>query len=112
MNKYGIENFKVEEIEYVEDDSELSDKEIYWIKELNTFGINGYNASKGGDGKILYDYNEIIELANLGYSSFQICEKLGCCKDIVYKVLKSHNVKLRRANSKIVLQYDLAGNYV
>lgn len=31
MNKYGIENFIVEELEYVEDDSKLSDKEIYWI---------------------------------------------------------------------------------
>ena len=69
MNKYGIENFKVEQLEYVEDDSLLSDKEIYWIKELDTYGSKGYNASKGGDGTILYDYNEIIELAKLGYSS-------------------------------------------
>ena len=38
MNKYGIENFKIEELEYVEDDSLLSDKEIYWIKELETYG--------------------------------------------------------------------------
>lgn len=68
MNKYGIENFKVEELEYVEDDSKLSDREIYWIQELHTYGSDGYNASKGGDGKILFDHNEIIELANLGYT--------------------------------------------
>lgn len=53
FNKYGIENFKIEELEYVEDDSKLSEREIYWIKELQTYGCNGYNATKGGDGKIL-----------------------------------------------------------
>lgn len=68
MNKYGIENFGIEELEYVEDDSKLSEREIYWINELETYGSKGYNASKGGDGKILYDYKEIIQLANLGYT--------------------------------------------
>lgn len=33
MDKYGIENFIIEELEYVEDDSLLGDKEIHWIKE-------------------------------------------------------------------------------
>ena len=46
----------------------LSEREIYWINELETYGSKGYNASKGGDGKILYDYKEIIQLANLGYT--------------------------------------------
>lgn len=112
MNKYGIENFKIEEIEYIEDDSKLSEREVYWINELQTYGHNGYNATMGGDGKILYDYNEIIELAKLGYSSSQIIEKIGCCVDIVYKVLKTHDIKLRKGDSKMVLQYDLANNYI
>ena len=34
MNKYGVENFKIEELEYVEDDNKLSEREIYWINEL------------------------------------------------------------------------------
>lgn len=75
MNKYGIENFKIEEIEYIEDDKLLAEREIYWINELNTYGYNGYNASKGGDGKILYDYNEIIDLYNMRYSQKQVAEK-------------------------------------
>lgn len=45
-------------------------REIYWIKELGTYGSNGYNASKGGDGTILYNHSEIVELARLGYTSF------------------------------------------
>lgn len=31
FNKYGIENFKIEELEYVENNQELSNREIYWI---------------------------------------------------------------------------------
>lgn len=30
----GVENFKIEELEYVEDNNKLSEKEIYWINEL------------------------------------------------------------------------------
>ena len=37
MNKYGVENFKIEELEYVEDDNKVSEREIYWIKQLNTW---------------------------------------------------------------------------
>ena len=112
FNKYGIENFKIEELEYVEDNEELKNREIYWIQELQTYGHNGYNATKGGDGKILYDHNEIIELAGLGYTREQISKKLGCCKDTICKVLKAHHIKARHGSSKLIAQYDLAGNYV
>ena len=97
MNKYGIENFKIEEIEYIEDDKLLVEREIYWINELNTYG---HNASKGGDGKILYDYNEIIDLYNMGYSQKQVAEKIGCCDDTISKILKAHNVPIRGGNTR------------
>ena len=111
MNKYGIENFKIEEIEYIEDDSKLSEREIYWINELQTYGHNGYNATMGGDGKILYDHNEIIELYNLGYSVPQISEKIGCERSTINKVLKAQGIK-SRGKSNIINQFDLAGNYI
>lgn len=112
FNKYGIENFIIECLEELEDESMLSEREIYWIKELGTYGRDGYNATKGGDGSILYDYNEIIELAKLGYTSNQIKEKIRCSVDIIYKVLKVHNVKLRNSKCKLIAQYDNAGNYI
>nr|DAR48361.1 MAG TPA: GIY-YIG nuclease superfamily protein [Bacteriophage sp.] len=34
MKKYGVENFIVEELEYIKDDNKLSEREIYWINEL------------------------------------------------------------------------------
>lgn len=112
FNKYGIENFKIEELEYIEDDTQLSNREIYWITEVGSYGHNGYNATKGGDGSILYDHNEIIELAHLGYTSNQIINKVHCCKDTIYKVLKAHGIKLRRNSAKLIAQFDLAGNYI
>lgn len=112
MNKYGIENLKVEELEQVDDSQLLSDREIYWIKELNTWGHSGYNATKGGDGKVLYDYKEIIELYNMGYSQKQVAKKVGCCDDTVSKVLKAHNIKIRGSKIKKIDQFDMAGNYV
>lgn len=112
FNKYGIENFKIEELEYVEDNNKLTDREIYWIQELQTYGHNGYNATKGGDGTLLYDHNEIIELARLGYTSFQISKKVGCSRDTIFKVLKVHNVNLRKGTAKLIAQYDQAGNFI
>lgn len=111
MNKYGIENFKIEEIEYVEDDSKLSEREIYWIHELQTFVNNGYNATKGGDGELLYDHNEILELYKLGYSTRQVSIKLKCDISLVRRVLKAHGIQ-PRSHSKIVQQYDLAENLI
>lgn len=112
MNKYGIENFKIEELEQVDDPTLLSNKEKYWIKELNTWGHTGYNASKGGDGKVLYDYKEIIDLYNMGYSQKQVAKKVGCCDDTVSKVLKAHNIPIRGSSTKKIDQFDMAGNYV
>ena len=111
FNKYGIENFKIEELEQVEDNN-LKDREIYWIQELQTYGRNGYNATKGGDGSIIYDYNEFIDLYNLGYSSRRISEKTGATIETINKVLKSKGIKPRQSNAKLIDQFDSAGNYI
>ena len=111
FNKYGIENFKIEELEYIEDENELSNKEIYWINELQTYGHNGYNATKGGDGKTLYDHKEILELYRMGYSVPQVSQKIGCDRTVVNKVLKANGIK-SRGTSKMIDQFDLAGNFI
>jgi len=48
--KNGIENFVFEEIERVNSIEELNDREIFWIKELNTVSPFGYNITAGGQG--------------------------------------------------------------
>ena len=51
MNKYGIEHFKVETIEECSLE-EVNEREIYWIKELNSYH-NGYNATLAAMVKII-----------------------------------------------------------
>lgn len=60
----------------------------------------------------MYDYKEIIEIYNLGYNIKQTAKKIGCCQDIVSKVLKAHGIAIRNGNGKRIEQYDLAGNHI
>ena len=57
IRKYGIESFSFEVLEQC-DENQLNEREIYWIQKLGTY-YNGYNATLGGDGTILYDYDTI-----------------------------------------------------
>lgn len=86
MNKYGVEHFHIELIEECSLE-EVNDKEIYWIKELNSYH-NGYNATYGGDGKNYIDYDEILELWNKGYNNRQICDIMDIDTDTVKKALE------------------------
>ncbi len=49
IKKYGIDNFKVEVIEECPVEM-LNEREIFWIKELNSKAPNGYNLTDGGEG--------------------------------------------------------------
>ena len=48
MRKYGRENFSFQILEECSED-ELCEREIFWIKKLDTYK-NGYNETHGGDG--------------------------------------------------------------
>lgn len=90
MNKYGIENFIVEQI-YECDNAELSSYEIQFIDKLNTYS-NGYNATKGGDGTVLFDYKEIISLYESGLSMVEVSREMQCSVDTVSKVINLNNI--------------------
>lgn len=47
LRKYGKDSFIWEEIDYAENQQELNNKEIYWIKYYNTIN-EGYNIQAGG----------------------------------------------------------------
>jgi group I intron endonuclease len=57
IKKYKIENFKIETIIQC-NNSELNDYEIHFIAHYDTFGKNGYNLTKGGDGNKGYKHTE------------------------------------------------------
>lgn len=51
IRKYGIENFKKEILDYAITQSELNEKEKYWIAKTNSTDKNvGYNITHGGEG--------------------------------------------------------------
>ena len=115
INKYGIENFTIEQIEEV-DTNILSEREIYWIGFFHTY-TNGYNATLGGDGKILYDYDLIAELIKQKRTYQEVADIIGCCVDVVSFVNKKYDIKHEPENnfvktSKKVNQYDKQGNYI
>lgn len=85
MNKYGVEHFYIELVEEC-DEQVLSQREIYWIEYYHSYS-NGYNATFGGDGKILYNHDEMITLYQEGLTSKEIAEKMGCCVDTVYLII-------------------------
>lgn len=117
LRKYGIDNFFIKEIEKC-DIKNLSKREQYWIQYYNTYE-NGYNATLGGDGKILLDYNEIVRVYLTTYNAKEVSKILKCSVDSVYKVLKLNNIPIlecgevtKRITSKRIAQYDKEGNFI
>jgi group I intron endonuclease len=50
INKRGASSFTIEQIDSASSIKELKEKEIFWIKTLNTQRPNGYNIQPGGIG--------------------------------------------------------------
>ena len=94
LQKYGVENFKLEIIEEVEVDL-LDEREKYWIKECNSHYLNGigYNMTEGGrwgnaPRKLSDDAIKEIQdlLLNSNCLLIEICKEydvsLSCISDI------------------------------
>lgn len=90
MNKYGIEHFYIELIEEVPIE-QLSSREIYWIDYYNSYK-NGYNATSGGEGKQLYDYDAIVQGFLSGKLIKELAEEFGCCIDTIAQAVKLANI--------------------
>ena len=125
MRKYGVENFVIEEMEEV-NDSELDDREKYWIKEEQSFIKygKGYNCTLGGEGNILIDREKIYNLWDEGYSISQINEMYSFDRSSIRKILqnyKNYNIdesnkrgdKIQgKARRKKIFQYDKNGKFI
>lgn len=116
MNKYGVENFIVEELIECPNE-ELDSYEVMYIDKLETY-YKGYNATIGGDGSILFDYNKIIEIYKSGGTIIDCASKMQCSTDTVKKVLTINNIPIRHIRSgccsepKKVKQYSLNGTFI
>ena len=122
FDKYGIENFEIEEIEQC-NTKDLNEREIYWIKQYNSYE-EGYNATVGGEGNRRLDYFLIYNLWDAGLTTGEIAQQIGATKDGVAKALKgykNYSIKEsehRRAKrkgltvGKPIQQYTLEGEYI
>lgn len=92
MRKYGIEHFQIQEIEQC-DDLVAADREAYWIGVYKAYQT-GYNATLGGDGKFLYNHNEIAKRLKQHPYSLDIAEEFNCCRDIIREIAKQNTIRL------------------
>ena len=92
FKKYGINNFTISLIEKVEIE-ELSSREQYWIQKYDSY-LNGYNATFGGDGKQLYDYQKIVQQYLSNKTVEELTKEFNCCKDTIYQALHLANIDL------------------
>lgn len=116
MRKYGIEHFKIELIEETENPEE---REIYWIGYFDGY-THGYNATKGGDGKKLYDHEAILTCLKEHPYPCDIAKKFNCCRDLVYDLAKKNNIQIKNKSnemfqkslSKTISAYSKQGEFI
>lgn len=119
INKYGKEHFIVETIEKCPKEI-VNEREIYWIDFYNTYK-NGYNTTRGGEGKFKIDEDIILELYGK-YKKIKIVhEKTGYDTTTIRKVLKAHNIEIVHYNPpdytlwglpRKILQYSLKNTFL
>lgn len=118
MNKYGIEHFHIKQLEQCSAE-DSSDKEMYWIQKLNTYGSQGYNATLGGDSKKYYNYKELadayLEIQNIT----AVSHKFNCSPDTVKNACIEYNIPIissaeisKQKNGKSVFCFDKSMNFI
>lgn len=123
IRKYGVENFSFEIVDFCLDKEELDEEEIYWIQKYDSYR-NGYNATKGGEGVLRINREDIFELWDKGMSIAEISNETGHDKSSIISILdgyenytneesyKRGRIACGKLLGKKVKQYDLYGNYI
>ena len=112
IKKYGVDNFKIEEVEACSID-ELNERECYWIEFFGSFK-NGYNATTGGDGRAYVDCELVYKLYQEVKNIRKVKELTGHDVETISKILNSYGItqEQRKINANAVLakpvaKYDL-----
>ena len=108
FNKYGKDNFKIEEIEECSLEK-LSEREIYWIEKLGSFKY-GYNATLGGDGVHYADYDLIYNLYLKGYNIKTIASLTNYDTGTVSNAIQAKGITHEEliARGREVIQHSVA----
>lgn len=108
MNKYGFNNFIIEEIEQCNEEA-LNEREQYWIEYFGSFKY-GYNATLGGDGKRYADYDLIYALWNEGKTIKKIAEITKYDEHTIRVALNCQNISSeeRKKRAKLSIGQPVA----
>lgn len=93
MNKYGIKNFDIQEVEKC-NDKNVNEREKYWIEYYGSFK-NGYNATLGGDGKAYIDRELVIKTYNEIQNQKKVAELLNISVDSVHDILIQNDILIK-----------------
>ena len=93
MNKYGIEHFSIQEVEFVPWGQNLEEREQYWINYYDTYH-NGYNATLGGEGTISIDRQLVIDTYKRLKTCKAVAKELNIGADTVSNILKSQGIEI------------------
>ena len=99
IQKYGANNFVVEQIEEVPNDEIACERETFWIEHYGSFK-NGYNATKGGDGRQQADYDLDCALFNEGKTGKEICQITGYTDKTITLALEQKGVSAEERKSR------------
>lgn len=102
MRKYGSDNFYIEMLKDNIPVEYLDKLEIEFIEKYDSY-YNGYNSTKGGDGRVInkeYDEKDIIERYLKGESSTSIAKSYNVHGATIQRLLKKHGIELRQNGNK------------
>lgn len=102
MTKYGVENFYYEILEDGIPIDKLDEKEIYYIQKYDSYK-NGYNSTKGGDGRVINkieDMEYIINKIKQGVEIYQIAKELNVSATTINRAAKAYGINYRLSSLK------------
>lgn len=100
MRKYGTSHFYIEEVEQCSNDI-INERECYWIDFYDSYG-NGYNATKGGDGKSYADVETIITLWNEGKNIKEIHDITGHDHATITNHLNDYGITSQDIKNRVI----------
>ena len=116
IQKYGWKNIEHIILEEGLTAEEADSKEQEYIEKFHTYYLDelgpGYNMTRGGEGGLKIDPNEVERLYKEGNSTYKIADKLHTDSNRVSQVLRKKGYDLSKNNCKMVNQFTLDGEYI
>ena len=109
IKKYGVNNFSFYLLEEGIEESNLDDREIFWIAEKDSY-YHGYNSTKGGKShigyRIPYEVEEIVEyyVTHSKMSCRDVAKHFNIFHETISTILKEYNIPLRNGKNPITLK--------